>query len=72
MKSNELMFTTKIISFIQIPCYAVNTDLFITVTPHCFTQFVSELRLESTIVCASKLDSYIIGYTVIRLSYLVE
>ena len=72
MKSNELMFTTKIISFIRIPCYAVNTDLFITATPHCFTQFVSELRLESTIVRASKLDSYIIGYTVIRLSYLVE
>ena len=50
MKSSELMLTTKLISLIPIPCYAVNTNLFITTTPHRFIQFETELKLESTTI----------------------
>ena len=39
------MLTTKLISLIPVPYYAVNTNLFITATPHCFIQFEAEQGL---------------------------
>ena len=66
------MLTPKLISLIPVPFHAVNTNLFITATPHRSIQLETGLRLEYTMVWSSKLGSYLIGYTVVRLSYLID